>query len=110
MDREIILSHYSNEYTSAIKILKEDHNIKLSECDEDYAEYEMINKLTDEQIKAIIDDRCKKYEIKNNYVQWNKIYKEKIIKDVLKIKGISILQLSRVTGISRGVLNRLKNK
>ena len=61
-----------------------------------YSEFELITKLTDEEINEII---CKKYNLGNaddiNILSNNK--KEKIIKELSQIKGTSINQIARVT-------------
>ena len=107
IDKDIILPFYGNDIDEALNNLKIQHNDGLDRYYEDYVEYEMVNGLTDEQVKIIIDDRCSKYD-KNDFRAWENIYKNIIIKEVLDLKGVSINQINRITGINRRELSKIK--
>lgn len=74
-----------------------------------YVEFEMIDKLTDEEVKQIIEKMLKI----ENVLEIKKYDSNKRDEDILKlksIKGTNKTQISRVTGINRKVLERVMNK
>lgn len=111
LDKEIILSGYDENEKVALEKLKIQHNLELDkyedEYDNYYTEFELIHRLSDEQVKKIIDKKCLKYVNQSNE-KINDILLHMVIKEVIDIKGVSINQLSRVTGISRRMLNKIR--
>ena len=108
IDKDIILPYYGAEIEDSLNNFKEQHSTKIENYYENFAEYELVNKLTDEQVKDMIDiakDRLKK---KDNSV-WEKTCRDDFLKKMLDTKGVSLNQLSRVMGINRKVLNRIKS-
>ena len=77
-----------------------------NEYDNYYTEFELIYRLSDELVKKIIDKKSLKY-INQSNEKINDILLHMVIKEVIDIKGVSINQLSRVTGISRRMLNKI---
>lgn len=72
----------------------------------DIVEYEMIDKLTDEQLRKIIQNLLgieNMSEIKQNYAE----KRNEMIKKLQIIKGTSYNQIGRVTGISRKMIERV---
>ena len=108
LDSDIILSHYGESLEEARKILMEQHSSKLDKYYEDFAEYEMVYKLTDEQVKALIDKKMEQYPKKDNK-SWDGIYKNSIINEILNTKGVTINQVSRITSINRILLKKIKD-
>ena len=78
---------------------------RLEEKEANYAEYEIINRLTDERAKQIVETVLGI----DNIIKL-KNYNSSIIKIELKklkeIKGTTISQLSRITGINRKIIER----
>ena len=71
-------------------------------------EYEMQNKLTDEQLIKIIYNVLKI----DNVVNMQRIRKKYIEEDIIKmleIRGTCVNQISRVTGINRKIIQEVKN-
>ena len=107
IDKDIILPFYGEEQEEALKAFSEQHNFKLEKYYENFVEYELVNKLTDEQVKDMIDIVKEKFINKENSV-WNKADRDAFLVEMMNVKGVSINQLSRVMGINRKVLIRLK--
>ncbi len=72
-------------------------------------EYEMKNKMTDEELMIKIKTLLGIKNI-NEIFQYNTKIRDGIIKKIGKIKGTSCSQISRVLGLKRGVIERaIKN-
>jgi len=108
IDKDMILYYYSENLDDAIKIFEKEHCGELNQHYENYVEFEMVDKLTDDQVKCMIDD-IEKSVLQRNHSIWDDSYKSIILKETLKVKGVSLNQISRVTGTNRKILNRLKS-
>ena len=106
IDKDIILPFYGEDVEESLKAFSEQHNRKLENYYENFAEYELVNKLTDEQVKDMIDIAKEKFINKENSVL-NKAGRDVFLVEMMNVKGVSINQLSRVMGINRKVLIRL---
>lgn len=107
IDKDIVLNFYDNDIEKALKIFEEQHSSELHNYYENYSEYEIIDRLTDEQVKFLIEEKNKKYSILNPNTLKEDI-EDKVIKDILKIKGVNINQVCRITGMSRRMVEKLK--
>lgn len=109
LDKDLILMYYSDDISEAKKQLTAEHLVGLNKYYEDYVEYEMVHRLTDEQVKKIITEKMadSTYTIENLL---SKQKNNKILKEVLGIKGVSVNQVNRVTGINRRFLTKLKDE
>ena len=93
IDKNAIMHYFNNDLEQFKRyMLNNDDNEQIY----NYSEFELITKLTDEEINEII---CKKYNLANaddiNILSNTK--KEKIIKEFSQIQGTSINQIARVT-------------
>ena len=109
IDKEIVLSYYDNNEENALKIFKEQHNTELNNYYMNYSEFEIIDKLTDEEVKRILDEKNREI-LKFNSNKIKEEIEDEVLKEVLQLKGVSVNQLSRITGINRKILNKIKNK
>lgn len=112
LDKEVILMYYSDDDNEAKKLLKKEHLEGLKRYYEDYVEFEIVNKLSDEQVKQMIDNKIRSAfneskDLKNIISSTNE---KRILKEVLDVKGVSISQINRITGINRRLLSKIKNK
>lgn len=72
-------------------------------------EFELMNKLDDSTIIRIIVEEMKIdniYEIQ----KLNNQYRNEILKDLLSIKGTTAKQISRITGVSINIIQKMTNK
>ncbi|WP_139902806.1 transposase [Clostridium thermarum] len=102
IDTDYVLDMFSEDKESALEKVKH----YLSEANEDTCmEYEEKRKLTDEEIINFFI----KLGIKNisELQQSEKLKRDDIIKKVKAIKGVTVRQLARITGISRSVIGRM---
>lgn len=109
-DTKDILSLYDNNCEKeAIEKFVKQHMEKQKEREDCYLiEYEMQNKLTDEQLIKIIYNVLKI----DNVVNMQRIRKKYIEEDIIKmleIRGTCVNQISRVTGINRKIIQEVKN-
>lgn len=107
VDIDVFLQMLSEKETEALEKFKKIHRGDEEDKFLDYIEYELQRKLTDEQLKEAIEEKIK---IKNiqQLQRYNSKEIEKIFKDIVKIKYISVNQLSRVTGINRRIFDKIK--
>lgn len=108
LDKEFIMLYYSDDIKEATKIFQNEHSSGLRRYYEDFVEYELVNNLSDEQVKRLIDYKMKETQNDKNDL----LGKEKncnVLKEVLNIKGVSISQVNRVTGINRRLLTKIKD-
>lgn len=106
INKNILLHYLNNDIKEFIK-----YTLKTSDIEDlkEYAEYEMIDKLTDEQLIQYI---MKKFYIKNIsdiplfFKSKNKEGLEKIIKAISNIKGVNITQVARVTRLGRRCIEK----
>jgi hypothetical protein len=107
--KDILLLYDSKCEKQAIEMFIKQNKEKQKEREDfNLTEYEMQNKLTDEQLINIIynelkiDNIVNMQRIRKNYI------KEDIIK-ILEIRGTCVNQISRVTGINRKIIQEVKN-
>ncbi len=77
-------------------------------------EYEIKSVLEDEDLYRILKEKIGEQEIHNLH-RYQKKYRNKVLMQILKIKGTNCAQISRVTGISKKLIKKareqfLKNK
>lgn len=96
-DREIALENFRNYNKYDKKLYTEDWRFY----------YEMSNKLSDEELVDIIKDVIKEENV-YKILQYNKQIRDKQLKRIVNIKGVTNSQLARVLGIDRKILSRLK--
>lgn len=109
LDKDIILLYYNDDSDEARKILIKEHLEGLNRYYEEYVEYEMVSGLTDEQVISIIKDKINDFvSSENKFVLKEKNINNNILKEILNIKGVSINQVNRITGINRRLLTKIK--
>ena len=100
-----VLKCFNDNTTKAIKDFIEFHKI-YNEKDDFGEDYELINRITDEEAIEII----KHLVHENNLIKIQNYPKEekyKMIQKILKINGITKEQISRILGISRRTIIRI---
>lgn len=106
IDTSRLMNHFNNDIN---KFVEYTTNSNLDDLNE-YAEYEIFNRISDKILLEII---CKKFLINNinNVASYfaNMESKElkKCLEEIRKIKGINITQLSRLIRIEKGRIKRL---
>lgn len=106
VDIDFILSILNEDKEKAIKIWKEYHQIGVQKEYLENNEFEIKRRLTDDEA---IDAIKQKLQIDNIFEiqKYNTKYKEKIIKEIALIEGITRQQLARIIGVSRRTLQRI---
>lgn len=104
---KILMYYFNYNLTQFIKYtLKGEENEELSRL----ADFELINKLADEQLIKIIQTRfnlkCSQ-EIISFIKNSSEENKEQIIKEIGKIQGVSKKQISRVTRINKNKISKI---
>lgn len=107
-DTEFILDLLSDNRNNAIEEFKR-INLKHMILDnvEDILEYEMLTGISDEEARKLIELKIGQENLQNIH-KYNSKLRNEILKQILEIKGISNRQISRVIGIHRKILDRLK--
>lgn len=108
VNTKLILSLFSTDKITAIEYFKKFHNDNDEEINDEF-EYEIKTKFTDEETKNKIEKLLKIKDLKeiNNFSI--KIRDEKI-KNLKVLKGIPYVQISRVLGLKKGIVERaMKN-
>ena len=106
-DRNFILKMFDDYKWTAI-----DKFIQYNNCDypidklQEY-EFEFIKLLTDEDLIEIIKEKLNISNV-TEIKKYNKEIRDRMIRDVLKIKGVTITQISKVLGITRKMIQRAK--
>lgn len=96
------------KFINVLKEFKKQHCLELENYYENFAEFELVKKLTDEQVKDMIDiAKAKMMKDEKNFLEKSERYD--LLKEILNVRGVSVNQLSRVMGISRKLLTRLKS-
>lgn len=107
IDKKILLYYFNNSLDTFIQFTK---NTDYLQDLEDLADYELLEKLTDEQVCNIIMKKfniSKIEDISTFFKPPSKQIQEKRLKQLEQIKGTNISQLSRIVRISRGKLAKL---
>lgn len=109
-DTKFILS-ILGENTKEAKRVFESFNTNQYVIEEinDFSEYEIINKLTDEEAKSVIEDYLNIKEI-SRIKDYNFKIRNDIIKRLRGMKGTSCRQISRITGIDNKIISQILNE
>lgn len=101
---ELILEHFDKDRNNALEKFK-DYNQKILnlKADKEILEYEISLKLTDEQLICILKEKIGEQNIQN-IQHYNKPQRDKILKQIGKIKGVTKTQIARVLGINRKLI------
>ena len=103
INKKLLLHYYNNNINEFIKdTIKLDD--KVNEDAENYAEYEIVGRLSDEELRKIIMERFNIYDVNNFTKFFRNKGKEEVkqnIREIKNIKGTCKTQVSRVTGINR---------
>ena len=96
VNKNVLLHYYNDDLDEFKKFTLEDNKNNIDK----FAEYEIINKLGEEELIEIIKE---KFEVKNasDLSLINKFERERIIKELANINGTNVNQIARVTKISR---------
>jgi hypothetical protein len=105
----MILSYYSDDIEEAMILFNKDHSQAIEGYYSNYSKYEMVNRLTDEHVKYIINEIEDKLDKSQNDI-WENSKKNQIIKELVKMEGISVAQISRVTGINVKAIKKIKRE
>lgn len=108
VETKFILNMLSDNYKDAIKQFKI-MNLKQVVLDnvQDVLEYEMQTRIGDKELRRLIELKIGKENLQN-INKYNTKLRNEILKQILEIKGISNRQISRVIGIHRKILDRVK--
>lgn len=105
---DLILKLFDDNRNSALEKFKDYNQTILNlKNDAEILEYEIALKLTDEQLIYIIKEKIGEQNIQNIQF-YNKVHRDKILKDIGKIKGVSKTQIARVLGINRKMIELSK--
>jgi len=107
IDKNILLHYFDNDINKFIEYnTKNDTDQKINE----FAEYEMIGKLTDEQLAQIIMQKFfinDVSEIPNFFKNLNKKELENNIAKLKNIKGTNKTQLARIIRVGRRIIEKI---
>ena len=101
IDKKVLLHYYNNNLDEFIN-----YTLKktLSKDLDDYADYESINRLTDDELAEIIVQKLDIKKVTKIGTYFNKLSDKKLAENIEKIKNISgtnVTQLARVTRVNR---------
>ena len=107
IDTKKILSLLSENKKEAIKSFKifntkENINSKI----DDFSEYEIISKLTDEEAKATIEEYLNIKDI-TKIKNYNFKIRNEMIRELKGMRGTSNRQLSRIIGIDHKIISKI---
>lgn len=105
IDKEILLHYFDNNVDEFVKYTKSNESNNIS----DYSEFEIIRKLTDDELKEIIMNNFK-IDKDEDVIKIFKGKEEEIQKKLLilkEIKSTNKTQISRVTGVSQKILKKV---
>ena len=101
-----IYSFFDNNYEKAKNKFMEFSEKEIEDKFKNkYIEYEIMTKLDDIEVKEIIENLFRLNNIRELNI-YNSRIKNKMIKEMKKIKGTNVAQLARVTGINRKHIER----
>ncbi len=102
---EKLLSVFSNNEIEAKKYFVQFHNINSDKEIHELLEFEMEEKISDEQLKKYISETL---EMDNIYqiIELNKKERNKLLAKIKETKEITSVQIARVLGISRKIVER----
>ena len=82
-------------------------NIKFKDSQE-LLDYDIRNMLTDEEVMDFIQEKLKISNIQD-IQKYSKKYRDEIIREIKKIDGTNLIQISRVLGINVRIIERASN-
>lgn len=103
---EILLSAYSKDKIEARRKLICYHNENTVDTIENEVEFELLNKLTDEQANKYICEILKVKSIQE-IKGYEKAKRKMVIEKLLEKRFLTMAQISRVTGINRKIIERI---
>lgn len=109
VDKKILLHYFNNQINEFVEYTKES---KLNDIEE-FSEYEMIRKLTDNQLAEIIKRKFQIDSISDIpifFKEKDNIELKKYIKEISNIKGTNITQVARVIRVERRRINKMWQK
>lgn len=109
INKQQVLQLFNNDESEAIKnfILFHENNMQKNEL-KDFMEYEMIEKLSDEQARKYIIQILELENI-NELKDFSIEKRNKYLQKLKEISGISNLQIARITGFSRKMIDTAIN-
>lgn len=110
IDKNVLLHYFNDNIDEFINFTT--RNNELSEID-NFAEFEMIERLTDEQATDIIMQKFKINDTKQLEKYFKNMSKEELkqkILEIKKIKGTNITQIARITRKTRRIIEGIWNK
>lgn len=107
-DTSFILSMFEKDVVEARKAFKEFNTMIKPEEMNDFVEYEMINKLTDEELKNIIEKTLRIDSI-NDISKYNVSIRNEMLKKLKGIRGTSANQIGRITGLNHKTIKNIMN-
>ena len=102
VDTELILQIISSNHEKAIDTLI---NYTNEENEDNCLEYQEKVRITDNEAKQYIVKLG--FKSINEFQQLDRVKRNEIIREMKSIKGITVRQLSRITGISKSVIDRI---
>ena len=103
IDKKVLMCYFNNDIKLFKKYMLENDDITQIF---NQAEYELKKKLTDEEVNLII---CKKFRLSDasNILNFDYIERRNILKELIKIKGTSLNQISRITKVSAYIIKKI---
>lgn len=105
IDTELALQLLSPDPEKALSIFKEKMKVSI---EEQFLDDVPSPKLTDQEVLEEL--KCLGVENKSNLQQMTKHQRDSIVLELSKIKGISTSQLTRITGLSKTTIKRIKKE
>lgn len=109
IDKKILLHYFNNDIKEFVKFT---HKSKQTDIEE-FSEYEMIEKLTDDQLAESIKRRFEINSISDVPVFFKDKKEDELkryIDEIKKIKGTNKTQVGRVIRVRRRIINRIWNQ
>lgn len=107
VDIDSVLTKLDENKINAIEKFKKYHREYRKNEINDYIEFELQNKLTDEQLIEALKEKWDMSSVQN-VQQYNNTIIKKLISEVIIEPYISVNQLARVTGVSRKLIMKIK--
>lgn len=100
VEKEFILDMFSNNKNNSIDVFEKYH----TEMNEDTClDIEDNKRLSDKEIKSILNENDINF---NEITSFDKVSRDEMLRELKKINGSSIRQISRITGISKNIVAR----
>ncbi len=108
INKDMVIKAFGEDKESAINNFKYFHKNYSKYQDYDKG-YELLTRISDEEAIEIIKNIIKE-DNPLKIQQYDKIEREKAITKILKIEGITKVQISRIIGISRKTIGKIENE